>query len=70
MEGAVETAEALLDRLGVEPDDAEGLDHHSGRWLRMPPEAISKPLQTRSYCQALMLSGSSFSSAPGRRAAW
>ena len=30
----------------------------SGRWLRMPPEAISKPLQTMSYWNALMSSGS------------
>src|SRR6266403_185565 len=35
----------------------------SGRWLRMAPEQSSMPLQTMSYCQALMVSGSCVSSA-------
>ena len=35
----------------------------SGRWLRIAPELSSTPLQTMSYCQARMSSGSLFSSA-------
>src|SRR4028119_1121514 len=35
----------------------------SGRWLRIAPELSSTPLQTMSYCQARMSSGSLVSSA-------
>ena len=30
----------------------------SGKWLRMPPDAISYPLQTMSYCMASIVNGS------------
>src|SRR6476659_5122421 len=35
----------------------------SGRWFRIAPEDSSTPLQTMSYCQALISSGSIVSSA-------
>ena len=42
---------------------SNALNMISGRWLRMAPEHSSMPLQTMSYCQARMFSGSCVSSA-------
>ena len=41
LEGAVKTAELLLHRLAVQPAISKAFTIVSGRWLRMPPEAIS-----------------------------
>ncbi len=46
LERTVETAEPLFDVGLAQADILESLTISSGDWLRIEPEAISKPLQT------------------------
>jgi hypothetical protein len=50
LERTVEAAETLLDVGLAQPAFSNALTISSGDWFRIEPEAISKPLQTRSYC--------------------
>ena len=71
LEGAVEAAELLLDLVLRDCRSiSNALTIVSGYWLRIEPEAISKPLQTASYWNALMRQRILVAAAPpGRPAA-
>ena len=49
LEGAVEAAERSSTSAWLRPTSSKALTMVSGDWLRIEPEAISKPLQTASY---------------------